>query len=356
MNGQHAYFFIGLEQAFGFPITFVDEIEELGIWQVQTPDGEACLKRFRRYDEAETATEAALYLHRRGFAGTPNVILTKDGRPFVRTTISDPSWWLALFEFIPGEGGGPAPNLYAYKDLCDTNDTSFEAALVKAAQVLADFHEAIRGFRTWPVDRDVQFWIENRRRTEHLTTLLQGVLENEERREVREALEDCLGIYDPSLLRRSVSQAEQAAELYKSVIGQEKKQKGMRHCDTHAGNFLVGANGITLMDLAEVQAGPRVYRDLGCLTWALGGDNDEMTEALMAYHEIARLSRDEIELFPIINDPVDNWRKLLEGYLSGDWSEEWITPYYSGSVKPYERISNRLSLATEALRSSANNS
>ena len=168
-----------------------------------------------------------------------------------------------MFEFVPGEGGDPAPSLYAYKDLYDKNGMSFKTALVKAAQVLAGFHEAIRGFRTWPVDRDVQFWIENRRRTEYLTTLLQEVLENEERRVVREALEDCLGIYDPPLLRKSVSQAEQAAELYRSVIVQEEKQKGMRHCDTHAGNFLVGANGIMLMDMAEVQAGPRIYRDLG---------------------------------------------------------------------------------------------
>ena len=38
----------------------------------------------------------------------------------------------------------------------------------------------------------------------------------------------------------------------------------------------------------------------------------------MAYHEIAKLSRDEIDFFPIINNPVDNWRKLLEGYLCGD--------------------------------------
>jgi hypothetical protein len=66
------FFGLGLEEAFGFPVTLIEEIGEgFFFWRVGTPHGEACLKRFRAVGEVATATRASLFLHDRGFTQLP---------------------------------------------------------------------------------------------------------------------------------------------------------------------------------------------------------------------------------------------------------------------------------------------
>ena len=101
-----------------------------------------------------------------------------------------------------------------------------------------------------------------------------------------------------------------------------------------------------ITDLAEVEPSPRIYMDIrGLYCWT-----DERTAvlAMTKYQEAARLSREEVQLIPIINDPIDFWRRLMDGYLSGDWTEEMLTNY-RGNVTDYGKQKERLEFVTTAL-------
>ena len=74
------------------------------LWRANTDHGQAYLKRFLKKSEIETSTRAAIYLHDRGFTGTPRLIPASSGQRFVLSPMTDPVWYMALFEWVPGEG------------------------------------------------------------------------------------------------------------------------------------------------------------------------------------------------------------------------------------------------------------
>ena len=113
------YFGYGLEDSYGFDISLIDEIEDGFLWRVHTAHGEACLKRFRKAIEVENSTAASIYLHNHGFTRTPKVIPTVEGKPYVRSPMTDPVW-CALFEWVPGRGGEVAPTLWACQERRDS--------------------------------------------------------------------------------------------------------------------------------------------------------------------------------------------------------------------------------------------
>lgn len=83
----------------------------------------------------------------------------------------------------------------------------------------------------------------------------------------------------------------------------------------NAGNVLLGSDGLMIMDLAEVEPSPRLYKDLRGL-WDYWRDEETAVLATTTYQEEAQLSSDEVELLPIVNAPIDSWRRFMDGYLS----------------------------------------
>ena len=339
------YFALDLEDAFGFDISLIEEIGEGDhFWRVQTREGEACLKRFRHGIEVETSTRASVYLHSRGFSRTPKVIPTADGRLFVRSPITDPVWCLALFEWVAGPQGETARNGWQWQS--DSQGSKQLPVAQDFGRTLASFHEAIRGFRAWPNDRDADFWVRRSRRLAKLVELVRRRLSEEDRATIKKFLQDSVEFFDP-LVAESVDRASRSHSLFRSVVMRASDRQELRHCDAHQGNFLVGSQGVMLMDLAEVEAGPRIYHDVRSL-WGMSNEGLAL-RALSAYHEVSPFTADEIELLTIINDPIDNFRRLMDGYLSGDWTEEMILNY-QGLIRDYDRHTERLAGAAALLR------
>ena len=73
-----------------------------------------------------------------------------------------------------------------------------------------------------------------------------------------------------------------------------------------------------------------------------------MVLATNTYQEAARLSREEVELLPLINDPIDSWLRFMDGYLSGDWTELMLTDY-ANFCEELWREKERLELVTAVL-------
>jgi len=335
-NIQARYFLLGFEAIYGFPIDLVREIEPRWIWQVRTPHGHACLKVFRKRDQAYTSAQAGHYLHERGFRFTPGVIPTKDGDLVARPTgITDPPWWITLTEWIPG--GTP---YYLSKSGRD---------LAQAARILADFHVAIRGFRPWPGDLCVERWILSWERIHLLTELAEEAIKTEQRPEFCERLKEGLSRYRP-LVDQRLERAVAARDLYAAAVEAEKSRGAQRHGDLNAGNFLIGEDCMMLIDLAQIEPGLRIVRDVGNLAWAFSASDAEIERAMVAYHQQAPLSPEEVELLPIVNDPVCNWGGLIDGYLSGDWTQQMFVAGYDGCVKGPERFAHGLAVAASALR------
>lgn len=341
------YFGYGLEDAYGFGISLIDDIDDGFLWRVHTDHGEACLKRFRSAIEVENSTAACIYLHDRGFTRTPRVIPTAEGKLYIRSPITDPVWWLALFEWVPGEGGEAASTLWERQDQIDSSDDECGEVAADFAHTLARFHEASRGFRPWPTDRDAEFWVWNFQRIRSQVEQVRQRLLDEERDAVRrlleESLEECRPILDASIRR-----AEESFQLFRSVISLARERQEVRHCDMHAGNFLLGSDGLMIMDLSEIEPGPRIYKDTRNL-WDFWADEKTAVLATTTYLDSARLSMEEVDLLPIINDPIDYWRELMDGYLSGDWTEVMLTNY-RGNVTHYGKQKERLELVTAVLR------
>ena len=342
------YFADGLRSAYGFSIDLVEEIDHEHFWRVQTERGEACLKRFRHHSHADTSTSASMYLHDRGFRRTPRVILTTDGQRYVRSPITDPVWWLALFEWVPGVDGKPAPDFWEWR-LSPERTAAVDGEVASdLARSFAGFHEAICGFRPWPTDRGTDFWIWNIGRVKRQSELVKRRLETEDREPIRRllagAIENCAPHLDDA-----ISRAEGARGLFDAVLGRAASRGEWRHCDVWMHNFLRGCDGVWIMDLDEAEPGPQIYRDLGCL----GGVWDWETEitALQIYSETAPLTPEELDLYPIINNPIDGWRRLLDGYLSGDWTDEMLMNY-DGNVKDFEGKCERLERKVAVLRAS----
>ena len=224
------YFGHGLEDLYGFGISLIDEIEDGFLWRVQTDHGEACLKRFRKAIEVENSTGASIYLHDRGFTRTPEVIPTAEGQPFIRSPMTDPVWWLALFEWVPGRSGEVAPTLWHCQERRDSTHEAHSQVAVDFALTLARFHQAACGYRAWATDRNAEFWIWSFQRIRSQCDQVKLRLKNEESTSVKdllqEALEECAPILDVSIRR-----AEQNFELFRSVLSLARERQDVRHCD-----------------------------------------------------------------------------------------------------------------------------
>lgn len=343
---SYEYFGFGLEDAFGFGISPLEEIDDGYMWHVATDRGEACLKRFRGRSAAETSAGSSLYVHERGFKRTPRLISAADGRPYVRSPMTDPVWYLALFEWVRAEGSEPAPTLREWQNQVGADSGTCRRVAEDLGSALGQFHEASRGFCPWSIDREADFWVWSIGRIRLQARLARSRLATEDRPEIRElvsaALENCEPFIDGV-----VETAEQSLDLFRDVMAQAREREDVRHCDLHLGNFLIGADGLMLIDLAELEPSPRIYKDPRCL-WSFG-EEEAVLSAVRAYCAEVKLTQEEIDLFPIINDPIDSWRRFLDGYLSGDWTEEMMLNY-SGNIQDYARKKTHMSWAAEILR------
>ena len=343
---SYDYFSIGIQDAFGFEISLIEEIENGFMWHVATDRGEACLKRFQNRVAAETSARSCLYVHERGFQRTPKLIPTAAGQPYVRSPMTDPVWYLALFEWVSGSGWEPAPTLYEWQDRASVDLEDCRRVAEDLGTALGQFHRAARGFCQWPLDRQADFWVWSMRRTRRQARLVRARLATEERPEIEQLVYAALDSCEP-FLDGIVARTEQNVELFSTVLAQARKREDVRHCDLHLGNFLIGSDGLMIIDLAELEPSPRIYKDPRCL-WGFK-EEEAVASAVHAYCEKVELTREEVELFPIINDPIDSWRRLFDGYLSGDWTDEMMLNY-SGNVQDYPGKKARMSCAAELLK------
>ena len=331
------YFLTCLEEAYGFPMRYLEEIEPRWLWRVGTPEGGVCLKCFRKRNEAVTSAAAGQYVREHGFDSTPRVIPTKEGRLVVGPGTGNPAWYAVLFEWVPDA-----------MPLSEVDAERRGPYMEDVGRTLARFHVAIRGFGEWPLEHSVDGFLSRWERVRRLTELLKAVLSEERRIHIAKRLATGLALYEP-MVASSKARAEQLRGSIATVLESERASRAQRHCDTIRGNFLISPKGVTLLDLAEVEPGPRV-QDVASAAWALAWDDDEAVRTLRAYQVVAPLSDDEIALIPIVRDPVLAWGTLLEGYLSGDWTEDMLTAYCDGSVSQPERISQRLDVVARELR------
>ena len=218
----------------------------------------------------------------------------------------------------------------------DRDSEEYRRAAEEFGRALGRFHLSARGFQSWPSDREADFWIWNFRRVQAQVKLARSQLMNEERPEIRQLVESALENCEP-YLGDVVQRAEQNVELFRSVLRESRQREDVRHCDLHSGNFLIGADGLIIIDLAELHPGPRILEAPGL--W----DGDQAQELAV------QLTKAEVELFPVINDSIDGWRRFFDGYLSGDWTDEMLTNYY-WHVHGYEVKQERLALTADTLR------
>lgn len=346
ITNNFGFFGLGLEEAFGFPVTLIEEIGEGSVfWRVVTPHGEACLKRFRAVGEVANATRASLFLHDSGFAHTPKVIPTVDGRPYVRSPMTDPVWYLALFEWVEGSDSDPAPTLGEWLGEAPRGSDEYREIAAQMGRFLGRFHEAARGYLPWPVDRDAAFWVWSFQRIRHQVRLARSRVAVEERPEIKQLVETALENCEP-VLEEVIGRAEQSVHLFQVVLGGCRDRNDVRHCDLHLGNFLIGADGLMIIDLAELEPGPRIKEAYGL--WQF--DDESNALAVQAYCEEVQVTKAEVELFPVINDRIEGWRRFLDGYLSGDWTDEMMLNYHWHVDGDYREKREHLLASAEILQ------
>ena len=269
-------------------------------WHVDTPPGEACLKRFRAIGEVESSTLASLYLHERGVTHTPRVIPAADGRPYVRSPMTDPVWYLVLLEWVPGVGSDEkASTLWKWLGRTEKGSPQYRGAAEQKGRFLGRFHEASQGFRAWPVDRDATFWVWNFQRVRHQVALAHSRVRTEERPKIKELVETALAGCEP-VLDEVIHRAERHFDLFETVLNGCRERADVRYCDLHLGNFLIGEEGLMIIDLAELEPGPRITEVHGL--WRFDETSNEL--AARAYCEETQLTLAEVDLFPIINDRI----------------------------------------------------
>ena len=163
------------------------------------------------------------------------------------------------------------------------------------------------------------------------------------RPEIKQLVESAIENCEP-YLDDLVQRVEQSADLFRTVLAGARERQDVRHCDLHQGNFLISAEGLVIIDLAELEPGPRIQEARSL--WSA----DRAPElAVRAYCEEVQLTKEEVELFPVICDPINGWRRFFDGYLSGDWTDEMLTGYH-WHLSGYERKLEQVAEAAEILR------